>query len=56
MTTAQVADRLGRSVPTVIRLVNSGKLAPATKLPGIRGAYMFTRESVDALAKGGHDD
>ena len=50
MTTTAVADRLKVDVSTVARWVRNGRLAPAIKTPGIRGAYLFTSEDVDALA------
>jgi excisionase family DNA binding protein len=47
LSTAQVAEILGKSVPTVNRWVREGALKPTTKLPGISGAYVFTREAVE---------
>ena len=42
---------LKRSSPkTISRLVKAGKLTPAVKAPGIRGAYMFRRGDVEELA------
>lgn len=52
MTTAQVVARIGRSNSTVIRMVTEGKLSPVFKAPGIRGAYLFNRSDVEALAEG----
>lgn len=48
VTTAQAATALRRSRRTVIRMVDRGDLMAATKLPGIRGAYLIDRESLDA--------
>lgn len=48
LTTAQVAEILGTSVPTVNRLALKGKLPAAHKLPGPTGAYLFHRTTVDA--------
>ena len=41
LTSKQVADRLGVSVSTISRLVASGRLKPALRLDGIRGAMWF---------------
>jgi excisionase family DNA binding protein len=49
LTTAQVAERLGLSVPTVNRYALAGRLPVAQKLPGFRGAYLFTLEAVEAF-------
>jgi len=35
---------------SVIRLVKAGKLTPVQKLPGLRGAYLFNRADIEALA------
>lgn len=48
--TAEVARILGRDVRTVHRLVASGQLTPAVRAPGIRGALLFDRADIDALA------
>jgi hypothetical protein len=51
VSTGEALDILGVSSPsTVGRLVQAGKLAPAAKLPGLRGAYLFNRSDVEALA------
>lgn len=49
LTTAQVAERLDVHVRTVHRLVTSGRLVPAMKLPGSVGAYLFQPADVEAL-------
>lgn len=52
MTTAEVCELLGgldRS--TVNRWVQLGKVVPAHKLPGLRGANLFDRREIEALAK-----
>ncbi|NAZ17899.1 helix-turn-helix domain-containing protein [Glutamicibacter soli] len=51
--TAEVAERLGVTPRHVSRLVDEGKLAPVFKAPGIRGAYLFDRTEVEALAESG---
>lgn len=49
LTTAQIAERLGITPSGVSRMVHRGKLTPAIKLPGIRGAFLFDEASVEAL-------
>lgn len=44
--TAEVATRLRLSVRHINRLAQTGQLTPATKVPGIRGAYLFTEDEV----------
>lgn len=41
MTTKEVAERLGKSVRTVQRMVGRGALTPHTILPGIRPTFLF---------------
>lgn len=48
-TTQAAAHRLGVSVRTVHRLVADGRLTPACKLDGPRGAYLFATDDVTAL-------
>jgi excisionase family DNA binding protein len=50
LTTRAVAERFGVAISTVTRWVADGHLTPFTKTPGIRGAYLFTREEVDRFA------
>lgn len=51
VTTAEALAILRRSSPsTVTRLVQAGKLSPAQKLPGLRGAYLFDKADVERLA------
>jgi Helix-turn-helix domain len=50
VTSAEAATIIGRDVRTIHRLVERGDLQPATKLPGIRGAFLFRREDVERLA------
>jgi excisionase family DNA binding protein len=47
LTTAEVATLTGVSVKTVVRWVAAGELAPMTKLPGIRGAFLFDPKAVE---------
>lgn len=51
VTTSEATGILGYANPSsVARLVYEGKLTPARKLPGVRGAYLFSRSDVEALA------
>lgn len=50
MTTAEVAAALKVSPRRVSRMVESGTLTPATKLPGVRGAFLFDPETVRAAS------
>jgi hypothetical protein len=49
ITTAQAAEVSGKSLRTIIRLVEKGKLNPAQKLPGLRGAFLFDAGDIEAL-------
>lgn len=46
-TSAEAASALTVDRATVTRWVQSGRLVPALKLPGLRGAYMFTDEAIE---------
>jgi predicted DNA-binding transcriptional regulator AlpA len=48
VSTREVADRLGESVRTIHRKAKSGEY-PAQQMPGTRGAFVFTEETVRAL-------
>lgn len=50
ITTREAACILDESVRQTIRRVERGELAPAKKLPGLRGSYLFTRADIDALS------
>lgn len=49
LTSPQVALLLGKSIRTVHRLVSSGDLIPAHKLPGPNGAFLFDERDVARL-------
>lgn len=50
VTTSEATEILGYANPSsVARLVYEGKLSPARKLNGTRGAYLFRRSDVEAL-------
>ena len=51
VTTAEAAQMLGVSVATVNRRADKGEIPVAAKAPGKRGARLFRREDVQALAK-----
>lgn len=50
--TAEVVRILRISNSTVMRMVESGQLTPAYKAPGLRGAYLFNKSDISALAEG----
>ena len=50
LTTAQVAERLNVSVPTINRWVRDGRITPTVEAPGLRGARFFDPADVTALA------
>ena len=57
LTTRQAATRLRVDVSTLSRWVASGRIHPAIKLPGIRGAMLFDPaevERVEAERQGQH--
>lgn len=49
ITTREAAALLGEGVRQTIRRVERRELAPAKKLPGIRGSYLFHREDIERL-------
>lgn len=51
VSTSQVAEVLGVGASTVSRMVTAGRLEPAYRAPGIRGAFFFRRADVDALVR-----
>lgn len=51
ITTAEAADLLGRSVATVNRWADDGKLPHAHKIDGLRGPRLFRRDDVLALVR-----
>ena len=48
--TSEVARRLGVSVWTVHRWTDAGRIAPALKAPGLRGALLFDEAEVERVA------
>ncbi len=51
VTATDAAEMLGVSKPTLNRMALEGALPAAHKLPGLRGARLFRRSDVEALAK-----
>ncbi|MGH6691097.1 MAG: helix-turn-helix domain-containing protein [Gammaproteobacteria bacterium] len=51
ITTAEAAERLACHISTVARLVRTGKLSYARRLPGERGDYLFDPAEVAELAR-----
>jgi predicted site-specific integrase-resolvase len=49
LTTQDVVEITGKSVATICRWVEAGKLSAVHKGRGVTGAYLFTRESVESL-------
>jgi excisionase family DNA binding protein len=50
LTTAQVAELLGIPVRTLNRMAERGDLKPALTLAGDRGARLYRRADIEALA------
>jgi DNA-binding transcriptional MerR regulator len=48
-TVREVADRYRVQPPAVLRWVRTGKLVPAARRPGARGAWLFREADVLAL-------
>lgn len=48
---AEAAARIGINRATLTRWVASGKITPAYKLDGIRGAYLFRPADVERLVR-----
>lgn len=46
LSTSDTRRELGRDASTIARMVRDGRIKPATKLPGLRGAYLFTADEV----------
>lgn len=47
VSTREAAHELGVTPAHVTRMVAAGELTPAVKAPGLRGAFMFTKEEVE---------
>lgn len=53
LTVREVANLTDKSMSTVIRWADGGMLPVAQRLPGKTGAYLFTRQAVEALFASG---
>ena len=51
ISTADASALLSVSTTTLHTLVHGGHLRPLAKAPGLRGAYIFGRADVEALAE-----
>ncbi len=51
MTSAEVCSALGIDRSTLSRWVAAGRIEPAVKAPGKRGAFLFSKASVEAVVK-----
>jgi len=49
LNSAEASEELGIDRSTLSRWVAAGRIAPATKLPGIRGPFLFTRAEVQRV-------
>lgn len=47
LTSPEVAEALGTTIRTVQRMAKRGRLPVAQKLPGEKGAYLFSREVIE---------
>lgn len=48
LSSAEAAKALGIDRSTLTRWVDSGRIVPLAKAPGLRGAFMFTSAAVAA--------
>ena len=55
LSAAEAADSLGVDRSTISRWVSSGRLVPAHKLPGRRGAYLFSTAAIEAARTAGDE-
>lgn len=49
LTSAETCTALGIDRSTLSRWVSSGRILPATKLPGVRGAFLFDPDEVNRV-------
>lgn len=49
ITTAEAVEQLNIDRSTLTRWVASGRIQPAQKLPGLRGAYLFNADEVERV-------
>lgn len=48
---AEASQITGLDKRTLHRKVERGELTPVSKLPGLRGAYIFNRSEIEKLAR-----
>ena len=56
LTTEQVATRVGKTVSTVNRWANDGRLVPDFEVPGYRGQRLYSPSTVLAFLNGDSSD
>ena len=49
LASAAVCEELHIARSTLSRWVAAGRISPAAKLPGIRGAFLFTRPEIERV-------
>lgn len=49
MPTSEAAEMCDVSVKTFLRWKDKGRINPVSKLPGLRGGYIFNRSDIEAL-------
>lgn len=47
---AEASELTGLDRRTIHRMVERGELKPVSKLPGLRGAYIFNRADIERIA------
>lgn len=47
----EAAERLGVDIRTIHRWVAAGRLTPVIVVPGYKGALLFARADIEALAR-----
>jgi excisionase family DNA binding protein len=52
LTSAEVCERLNIDRSTLSRWVAAGRIAPALKMPGLRGPFLFDPAEVDRVKAG----
>lgn len=51
LTAPEVAQQTGVAISTICRHARAGRLPYLRKLPGLRGAYLFSRDVLDTLSR-----
>jgi len=44
--TSEAADQIGVTTRTLNRMAADGRITPAGKAPGVRGAYLYTPDEI----------